>query len=106
MLRLVGYGSKFFTMWGWAWNVYDLMLITLQLAEEVLLVLDQSNAGKSMSVLRLIRFLRSVRAVRILRLMRYTEDLQVLVSCISHSMKGFSWAASLLLLLIYVASIY
>lgn len=106
LLSAVAYGKTFFTMFGWAWNVYDLILVMLQMTEEVLLLMDLDQAGNSVGVMRLLRILRSFRCVRILRLMRFTEDLQVLVSCISHSMKSFSWALCLLFLIIYVASIY
>jgi len=105
-IRLVGHRGQFFTMGGWAWNVYDLILCGVQCIEELLLFVQWSGAGQSNGVLRLIRTMRSLRAVRALRIMRFTEDLQVLVSSITHSMRTFAWTLSLLLLFIYVAANY
>merc|ERR1712232_1547675 len=55
---------------------------------------------------RIVRVLRAARVIRILRVMQFTQDLQLLVSCILHSVKAFYWASALIFLMIYVVSIY
>lgn len=110
-LRLLAFRGSFFTMKGCLWNMFDLFLVGFQLFEEGLMLIAKGGESALANMmpgtaLRLIRLLRAVRVLRILRVMRFTEDLQVLVSCIMHSMRSFGWASALLLLLIYVESIY
>merc|ERR1712190_432488 len=57
-------------------------------------------------MLRIVRTLRAIRVVRVLHMMKLTQDLRVLVSCIVHCMKPFLWTSALILLLLYVGSIY
>eukprot|EP00929_Paragymnodinium_shiwhaense_P017046 TRINITY_DN12591_c0_g1_i2.p1 TRINITY_DN12591_c0_g1~~TRINITY_DN12591_c0_g1_i2.p1 ORF type:complete len:804 (-),score=190.60 TRINITY_DN12591_c0_g1_i2:72-2483(-) len=109
-VRCFVYRSHFFCMFGWAWNWFDAFLVLLQLFEEVVLFLNDSkgmaNFGVPSTVMRIVRILRAVRVMRVLRLMRFAEDLQLLVSCILHSLKSFLWAFLLIVMEVYVVGIY
>jgi len=104
-LRLYVYRMSFFTMFGYIWNIFDLALVVIQVVEELLLLAISSSPKPSFG-LRIVRILRAVRVMRVLMVMRYTEDLQMLVSCILHTMRTFVWASALLLIMAYVAAIY
>jgi len=106
LLKLAVFRCHFFWMWGWAWNVFDLSLVVMQLAEEIAYLVASSSSGLDGSLLRTLRILRAVRVVRVLRVMAFAENLQLLVSCILHSMSPFIWACALLILMIYIFSIY
>ncbi|CAJ1340562.1 unnamed protein product [Effrenium voratum] len=104
LLRLAGYGSRFLTMSGFAWNLLDLTLVTVQVSEELLLALAgglQSNT----EVMRVVRVLRAIKVVRLVGAVRVAEDLQLLINCLFLSLKQFMWAVMLLLLAIYVMAI-
>lgn len=109
--RLCVFRGRFFTMWGWGWNLFDMLLVATQLTEELLRAVAGWRVAAGLRgvsagyVLRTTRLLRVVRTMRILHVMRFAEELRVLVGCIVHSAREFFWAAVLLLLMIYVASL-
>jgi len=113
-LRLYVYRMAFFSMFGWLWNVTDLVFIILQVIEELMLIVarilgNKDPVGKDVmptTLFRIVRVIRAVRVIRVLRVMRFMEDLQLLVSCILHSVKAFAWSLALLLLMVYVMGIY
>lgn len=111
-LRLVAYRLEFFTQVGWAWNVFDLILVSVQLLEELLMAI---SAGESVgalhqmsptTLLRIARILRAVRVLRVLRIALMAEDLRLLVSCLLYCSKPFFWTVVLLGLMIYIVAIY
>lgn len=108
-IRLFVFRCRFFIMWGCGWNVFDLTLVLVQVAEEVITYIagqmTVSGSGSS-SVLRIVRVLRAVKVIRVLRMMRFTAGLRLIVSCILHSVKSFFWAVILLFTMIYVVSTY
>eukprot|EP00434_Breviolum_minutum_P011876 symbB.v1.2.010478.t2/scaffold679.1/size173156/14 len=112
ILRLVAYRLEFFTQVGWAWNVFDLLLVGVQLLEELLMALSGGGdvgALAQMSpttLLRIARILRAVRVLRILRIALMAEDLRLLVSCLLYCSKPFFWTAVLLGLMNYIVAIY
>jgi len=105
-LRLFVYRMMFFKMWGWAWNVLDLITVLLQLLEEAMVQIIDYDEFSPGFVPRIVRVLRLMRVARLLRLARFMEELRLLVNCIVHSVKAFFWSTLMLLLMIYVLSIY
>ena len=110
-VRLVAHRLEFFTQVGWAWNVFDLLLVGFQLVEEILLSLSGPDTPVFQQVspttlLRIARILRAVRVLRVLRIALMAEDLKLLVSCLLYCARPFFWTFVLLGLMIYIASIY
>jgi len=112
-LRLFVYRCHFFTMWGCGWNIFDLVLVALQVLEEVVLAVENSSLEDrqveddmhglpNSTLLRTARILRVVKVMRVMRMMRYFQDLRLLVSCILHSLRPLFWALSLICIIIYV----
>jgi len=111
LLRLYVHRRHFFTMYGWGWNVFDFVLVLMQLVEEVLLAIWPETAEGLSSfpaspVLRLAKIFRMLRIARLLRLITLLSDLRLLVTCIVHSLKSFYWVMVLLGLMIYIVSLY
>lgn len=96
-------------MGGCIWNIFDLILVSMQLVEEITtLVAKHSAVQKALAasiLLRIVRFVRVVRVVRILHVMRFADELRLLVSCIMHSARAFFWSLALLVLIIYVMAV-
>ena len=112
-VRLVAHRLEFFTQVGWAWNVFDLLLVGFQLMEELLLAISGNDPSAPVlqqvsptTLLRIARILRAVRVLRILRIALMAEDLRLLVSCLLYCSRPFFWTFVLLGLMLYIAGIY
>lgn len=99
-LRLFTFKKLFFTMPGFHWNVFDFIVVILQVTEEVLAAF-QSDADLNFSFARVVRLMRLVRVIRIARILRLIHELRVLVVSIGNSMRSLMWTVVLLWLLIY-----
>lgn len=109
-LRLFAYRLRYFTMWGWGWNILDLLLVLLQVGEEIVM-LAASNGGSPGDMtggflLRVVRVLHTVRVLRLFHLTHIAAELRLLVVCIVHAAKAFYWAAALIMLMIYVFGVH
>ena len=92
-------------------NVLDLILVSAQVAEEILLGIAEMNAEGgtvpyNTEMMRVVRILRAIKVVRLVGAVRFAQDLQLLINCLFLSLKQFLWSALLLLLAIYVVAIY
>mmetsp|Transcript_25941 Transcript_25941/g.48713 ORF Transcript_25941/g.48713 Transcript_25941/m.48713 type:complete len:636 (+) Transcript_25941:62-1969(+) len=110
-LRITAFGRKFFVMTGCGWNIMDMILVTAQVAEELLMAVAEATAGSNSvqyntEVMRVVRILRAIKVVRLVGAVRFAQDLQLLINCLFLSLKQFLWSALLLLLAIYVVAIY
>lgn len=112
-LRIFAFRRKFLRMYGWVWNAFDTVLVVIQICEEILLaisgdgaVTQEVSSWNTGFLLRIARVLRALRAIRALHFARFTRELRLMMSCIVHSMKSFVWASALLLIMIYIVSIY
>eukprot|EP00929_Paragymnodinium_shiwhaense_P063250 TRINITY_DN31610_c0_g2_i1.p1 TRINITY_DN31610_c0_g2~~TRINITY_DN31610_c0_g2_i1.p1 ORF type:complete len:765 (+),score=152.40 TRINITY_DN31610_c0_g2_i1:161-2455(+) len=107
LLRGYTYRCNFFRMVGWAWNVFDLVVVMLQLSEEfVLLVVDEEANSHNGIILRVARVLRAVRIMRVFRMVRFARDLRLLVCCIITAGKAFFWVCVLLFMMTFVMGVY
>ena len=109
-VRLAAFGRRFFTMTGCGWNVLDLILVSSQVAEEILFAVAMHTGGGTVQynteMMRIVRILRAIKVVRLVGAVRFAQDLQLLINCLFLSLKQFLWSALLLLLAIYVVAIY
>jgi len=107
-LRLIAHGKKFFTMPSWRWNILDLVVVSLQLLEELMVAVNigESQLPVALSLMRMLRILRLVRILRAVRLLRYMSELRRLVVSIMSSMKPLFSSVALLALVIYMVAIY
>jgi len=110
VLRIFAQRLEFFTKPGWRWNLFDFLLVFLQISEEVVtavVYVDGSNSSRSvnLSFMRILRVLRLVRIVRLVRVLRLIRELRTLVQSIASTMTSLLWTVVLLLLLIFVVGI-
>lgn len=114
ILRLFVFRLDFFRMSGRAWNVFDMLLVFMQLVDELInfiVLRTASDSGESalvadLTVMRMFRLFRLVRIVRLVRVMRMIGELRTLVMSIAGSMKSLLWAVFLLFLIIYIVAVY
>mmetsp|Transcript_118999 Transcript_118999/g.381297 ORF Transcript_118999/g.381297 Transcript_118999/m.381297 type:complete len:468 (+) Transcript_118999:287-1690(+) len=115
LLRIILYRCAFFTMDGWRWNVFDVVVVGLQLIEEIIafeaaqtwngLQSQRRERTTSLSFMRILRMLRLVRIIRVVRVLRLVRELRTMVHSIGSTLVSLFWIVLLLLLLIYVTGI-
>lgn len=111
LLRLLVYGGSLFVdtrgrlQTG---NVFDCVLVILQVAEEVLAYVGaMSNTLRlNFTFMRVLRFFGVVRVFRSVRILRLISELRVLVVSIGMCLRSLAWTVVLLLLVIYVFGIW
>lgn len=100
-LRLYVYRCDFWLMKGNHYNIMDFVLVSLQLLEVALDPLPQN-----ISFLRVFRIFRLLRVVRLVRILRHIRELRTLIVSIMTSLRSLLWTIVLLMLIIYMFSLY
>lgn len=112
VLRLYVDRCEFFTSESNAWNIFDLVVVVLQIAEMAWSLCHKiwSSSAAAGNVTRVIRLLRTtgrlIRTVRVFRLIRLLHELRMLATSIVSSMRSLIWALMLLMLIIYIVSVF
>jgi voltage-gated sodium channel len=110
LLRVYVYNTRFFTMPGRGWNIFDMLVVSLQLAEEIGAAVaadsNDTNLTSNFTTLRVVRILRLIRILRLVRVIRLIGELRMLVLSIISSMRSLCWTILLLVLLIYTTGLY
>jgi len=101
-MRIFIHGRNFFRVFGWAWNIFDTILIILQSIEEIVHLLQLP----SHALLRMVAVLRVVRVIRIFRIITLFHHFQLLISSLIRSLNLFVWAFALISVITYIVSIY
>jgi voltage-gated sodium channel len=101
VLRMIGEGCAFFHYRAkmFSWNVFDTVVISLTLLNEI------NVLGADASVVRVFRVLRLVYVVRVVRMMRWFLELRMLVDGIMNCGKTLLWSALILVVVTYVYAI-
>ncbi|CAE8616512.1 unnamed protein product [Polarella glacialis] len=104
-LRIYVSGVKhFFFGNDWLANLFDVVLVVLQIVDSRLSLTISSEGGfGNLGVLRILRLFRVARMVRLVRLV---PELRSMVFLIGASLRTFVWAAVLMLLIMYCLAVY
>jgi hypothetical protein len=111
-LRITAYGRRFFSISNpdIKWNIFDFILVMMQIMDEVLTLAfsGQAEASDNMnfSFLRILRILRLIKIMRVIRILRLVSELRAIVSSILGSMKSLLWTVVLLFLLVYIFAVF
>eukprot|EP00747_Dinoflagellata_sp_TGD_P160453 gnl/TRDRNA2_/TRDRNA2_177983_c0_seq1.p1 gnl/TRDRNA2_/TRDRNA2_177983_c0~~gnl/TRDRNA2_/TRDRNA2_177983_c0_seq1.p1 ORF type:complete len:774 (-),score=148.33 gnl/TRDRNA2_/TRDRNA2_177983_c0_seq1:291-2612(-) len=105
-IRLVVYGGSLFIKEDWKWNVFDCLVVGLQILEQVFqLVLSSQDGRPNPAIWTAMRFLRLGRIARVVRVMRLNSELRSVVLSMMDSFKALVWTAFFLFLLMYIVGI-
>jgi len=107
--RLTYFGKEFFAEHSLMSNVFDLILVVLQVMEEVVAFCSwvfHLQSESLLAVYRLVRILRLLRILRILRLVMSLGELRMIIVSISNSMKSLVWVMVLVFLLTFAAGLF
>lgn len=115
-LRIAAYRCDFFFGHESSWNLFDAVLILMQVAEQLVSLIIFVQGGRSnlevsemtddTSVLRILRVLRLTRIFRVLRVVHLSGDLLAIFAAVVKGMRSFVWTVALLLLLMYVVGVF
>lgn len=109
-VRFAALGFDMFRLPGWEWNAFDCCVVGLQLAEEVLgIIEDTTGSGSqipSFGAMRVLRILRLIRIVRFVRIMRLIGELRTLITSITSSMRCLFWSLILIGVTIYMVGVF
>jgi len=112
LLRIYVYKKHFFSNPDWVWNIFDCLLVLLQLVEEFMsfFALHQTtSSGKvatDLSIMRILRILRLIRIIRLVRILRLIGELRTIVASIAGSLRSLCWTVLLLMMLMYLVGVY
>lgn len=106
LLRIFVCGSWYLSGRGWRWNVFDIVVVSLQIFEQAISALSNDSLLGNISVLRVLRVLRLMRVVRFVRFLRLIHELRAMVSSVVSSLRTFLWTLVLLFLFIFIFSVY
>jgi len=109
VLRFVVAKCEFFALRNLAWNLFDLILVSMSVVEQVVLPAfsdgsDQQGGGGNVG--KVIKMFRMVRIIRIMRVLRFLAELRVMVTLIIHSVRSLFWLLVLLMIILYVFAIF
>merc|ERR1740117_1365732 len=74
--------------------------------EQLIRFLVISKLAMHSSFIRILSFLRLMRIIRLVRIVRYVEELRTIVASIVGSMMALCWTLSLLMMVIYIFSVF
>eukprot|EP00929_Paragymnodinium_shiwhaense_P034734 TRINITY_DN18864_c0_g1_i2.p1 TRINITY_DN18864_c0_g1~~TRINITY_DN18864_c0_g1_i2.p1 ORF type:complete len:595 (-),score=130.23 TRINITY_DN18864_c0_g1_i2:426-2210(-) len=108
--RLWVHKLGFFCESGWSWNLFDFLVVALQVfdvfSKAIIGEHAEKGSGNLSSALRIWRLVRLVRIARMFRIVRFRFELQALISSILGSMQSLAWTLVLLFGLIYVTAVF
>jgi len=104
-LRLGVYGQQFFRMSGWGWNLFDLILVTLQFIN-VVIVRQLMDGPQSLNSTYYPRMVSLLRTLKVGRIMEKVDHFRLLWSCVVHSFPSFLFAFMLVALMKYMMANY
>eukprot|EP00929_Paragymnodinium_shiwhaense_P063803 TRINITY_DN31923_c0_g1_i1.p1 TRINITY_DN31923_c0_g1~~TRINITY_DN31923_c0_g1_i1.p1 ORF type:complete len:727 (-),score=226.81 TRINITY_DN31923_c0_g1_i1:307-2487(-) len=113
--RVYVFRLQFFTLPDWKWNVFDTILVVLQLFEETLAVIiavtgasteDDDGVAMNFSFMRVLRVLKLVRIIRLFRVLRIIGELRTIVASIAGCIRPLMSAVILLMLMMYVFGVF
>lgn len=99
LFRILAHRWRFVTGPDWKWNSFDVAMLVMSLGEEI--VRDMGSAS-----LRVLRGLRMFRVLRMIRVLRFFRDLRMMVCSILQSLGALSWALLLLLIIMYLFTVF
>eukprot|EP00928_Gymnodinium_smaydae_P051402 TRINITY_DN34936_c0_g1_i1.p1 TRINITY_DN34936_c0_g1~~TRINITY_DN34936_c0_g1_i1.p1 ORF type:complete len:591 (+),score=88.60 TRINITY_DN34936_c0_g1_i1:57-1775(+) len=106
-VRVYAFGTSFFCGDSWAWNLYDFLVVALQVIEQVLqFFVSSSSLHGDMVILQCCRMMRVIRVARLMRMVHLLEELQTLIGSIEAAIETLGWTLFLLFMLLYLTSVF
>mmetsp|Transcript_16303 Transcript_16303/g.28517 ORF Transcript_16303/g.28517 Transcript_16303/m.28517 type:complete len:702 (+) Transcript_16303:37-2142(+) len=106
ILRILAFKMRFFIGLNWAWNLFDVVVVILGVAEEILLILAMSGSFGNLEILRIMRVLKLARVIRIVRVFKVFRELRIMMLSVVSCVQSLGWTLMMLLVNIYIFSVF
>lgn len=107
VIRLFAHGRDFFSIDGWKWNIFDMVVVTFALIDEMAkIIFVDDEVQEVFTKMPPVRILKLGRALRIFRMVRLIPELKSMVYLIVASMGSFCWTAVFLVIMMYCCGIF
>jgi len=103
VIRLVAEKYWFFFGADWKWNLFDTILVSQSMFDELS---TAAGTGFNFTFARVLRIFRFARILRIVRVMRFFSSFRLMVYSILGSMLNLLWVFLLLFFVLYFFSIF
>lgn len=103
-LRIAVFGIEIFFSSDWKWNVFDGVVILMQILDCLGELFSHGIA--SASLLRVVRLIRLIRITRIVRACRLIHELRTIVASVFGSLKDLCWCVVFISMVIFTISIF
>jgi len=100
IFRIIALHSWFFCGDEWRWNLIDSFIVIASVIQHAL------ETVQNVSFLRILRIVRLVRVLRIVRVVRFFRELRKMVFSILSCLVSLGWAFLLLLLIMFMFSMF
>eukprot|EP00927_Polykrikos_kofoidii_P007470 TRINITY_DN13063_c0_g1_i9.p1 TRINITY_DN13063_c0_g1~~TRINITY_DN13063_c0_g1_i9.p1 ORF type:complete len:617 (-),score=104.59 TRINITY_DN13063_c0_g1_i9:13-1863(-) len=106
-IRIAISGTRFWSNDGYKWNVFDTIIVTFTILDEVSQsLMSGSDVQEIIDQMGILRMLRVARVARLIRMVRLIPELKSLVYLILSSMGAFIWTLVLMLILMFCVAVY
>merc|ERR1712216_1069207 len=105
ILRIGAFGSDFFLGQGWRWNLFDTLIVLMQVMDRIIRYTDFDVGSDNALFVHYLRLMRIVRITRLIRVLRLLEELRQIIASILGSMRSLGWTLVLLFMVIYMVGI-
>jgi Ca2+-binding EF-hand superfamily protein len=113
--RICLHGCSFLTKPGWHWNLFDLIVVIMQVGEDAFSLWMELSHSQSesrrpttleMKLFPILSFMRSARIFRLARIFHLIAELRMLLASIANSFRSLLWTVVMLLALTYMVAVY
>merc|ERR1719482_2549478 len=105
-VRVVAYRFQFFVV-DWKWNIFDALLVGLQIMELIIeFSVGSKDMGPNVAFMRILRVLRLVRVMRLVRVVRYISELRTIIASVANSLKSLFFTIVLIAFIIYIMGVF
>lgn len=111
IIKLYAFRTEFFQGQDKAWNAFDLGLVSLDLVQLVMKLLEEflpagaSLDGMNVGWLRLLRLLKMLKMLRMVKMMQFFKELRLLTTALAQAFKTLTWLLLMLFLIFFICGL-
>lgn len=103
-------GCEFFYMKGWEWNIFDFLVVSIQIMETAVMLskyfgIASFDLNSSTGTLRIMRVARLFRTLRLVRAVHLIRELHTIFKAIVKAIRSLAWTIVLLMLMMFIVGV-
>merc|ERR1711971_1322723 len=101
-LRLLCYGSSFWTRSDCNFNIMDFILVVAAIADHCL---HDSDESIHLTGVRIVRVCRITKSLRVFRMLKFFSEARLMLATVISSVRILVWAALMMIFVIFICAI-